>query len=76
MGGYDSWHVHGGDGSTWIGALLLITLVLVGLLVLLGVLGRSARTPEDTAERILDQRFARGEIDEREYRARRTALHG
>lgn len=76
MGGYDNWHMDMDSGSYWIGALLLITLVLAGLLVLLGLLGRSPRTPKDMAERILDERFARGEIDERQYRARQTALHG
>jgi putative membrane protein len=30
---------------------------------------------EDEASRILDARFARGEIDEQEYRARRDLLH-
>jgi len=30
--------------------------------------------PHDEAERILNERFARGEIDETEFTARRTAL--
>ena len=75
MGGYDNWHMDMDSGSTWIGALLLLTLVLLALLALLGVLGRPSQAPEDTAQRILDERFARGDIDEPEYQERRAALH-
>lgn len=35
-----------------------------------------AETPVSTARQILDERFARGEIDEAEYLARRRTLDG
>ena len=34
------------------------------------------RASGSDADRILDERFARGEIDEEELSARRAALHG
>jgi putative membrane protein len=36
--------------------------------------GARGRADPDGARRILDERFARGEIDEDEYRARRATL--
>lgn len=36
--------------------------------------GASSGPPVSTARQILDERFARGEIDEQEYRARRREL--
>jgi putative membrane protein len=63
-----------------------VLLVLVGLLaVVVGLVvvawrsgtrasgGETSRGPS-SARRILDERFARGEIDDEEYRARRRAL--
>ncbi len=35
----------------------------------------SATTPEPNPEKVLDGRFARGEINAEEYHARRTVLH-
>lgn len=74
-----------GMGWMWLWWLL----VLVGLIVLVVVLARTVggssggRTSdagtaprESSARRILDERFARGEIDEAEYRARRHELNG
>lgn len=71
-----------GDGS-W-GAWLLVTLAMVtfwGLAfwavataVRTGARGAAAR--EDTPEQILAERFARGEIDEDDYRRRLEALRG
>jgi putative membrane protein len=64
-------------GWMWIWPLILLgslVLVVVGLVWLVsgrwsgaGDMGRSAR-------RILDERYARGEIDEEEYQRRRAAL--
>ena len=76
MGGYDNWPMHMDSGSAWLGALLLLTLLLAALLALLAVLGRPTGARQETAQRILDERFAHGEIDEQEYRARRNALQG
>ena len=68
------------DGMGW-GGWLLMTLVMVVFwaLVVLAVValfrgsepGRDRRTPDQ----ILDERFARGEIDAADYQARRDALH-
>ncbi|WP_206797032.1 SHOCT domain-containing protein [Amycolatopsis sp. MtRt-6] len=57
--------------------LVLMALVLAALVALVVVLARRAPqppTPGDTARRILDERFARGEIDQEEYERRRDAL--
>lgn len=76
----DGW----GMGWMW----LWPTLVVLGLLALLlaAVLWSRGRTPppqdpssdassdSSSARRILDERYARGEIDEEEYRRRRAEL--
>ena len=74
------------NGMGW-GGWLLMSLTTVGFwaLVVFGVVAlfrgtrdadRSAgRRPERDADRILDERFARGEIDLDEYRARQGVLH-
>ncbi len=74
------WH----DGMGW-GGWIVMTLTMVAFwsLVVLGVIaifrgnpsGRADRTPgERDPQRILDERFARGEIDADEYRARQGLL--
>lgn len=86
----DDWGMH--DGIGWAGWLMMVILVVllvailvVALLALLGKVpgprGGAAPTapsvpPPSDAERLLDQRFAAGEIDEEEYRRRRGVLHG
>jgi len=80
--------MYGGYGGNWgIGAWLamaLMMLVFWGGVVTIVVLllqrthtkeaPNSVRPPHHDAERILNERFARGEIDEDEYTARRAAL--
>jgi putative membrane protein len=71
-----------GDGTTWWGWLLMSLMMIAfwgGVIWLVwyvvtraGSTGRPASSPET----ILDERFARGEIDAEEYRVRRDALHG
>jgi putative membrane protein len=89
-GGRDDfmWGMH--DGLGWGGWLLmgLLALLVVGLvvgLVLLLVRSTSERGPaagparpgpQSAAEHVLDERFARGEIDEEEYLRRRSVLRG
>jgi putative membrane protein len=73
------WHV--GDhmsGWGWVG-MTLSTVLFVGLLVLGGLLlVRTARPQEpptpSSPELLLAERFARGEIDEEEYRRRLATL--
>ncbi|WP_035938221.1 SHOCT domain-containing protein, partial [Knoellia aerolata] len=58
-------------------AIAFWALVVVALVALFrGVRGDSnqVRRDDDDAHRILDQRFARGEIDTDEYHARQVAL--
>jgi putative membrane protein len=58
--------------------LLYGGLVTAGIVVLVGYLGRSgpAGGAHSSAETILADRFARGEIDAEEYRRRLGALRG
>ncbi len=82
---------HGGwGGLAWLG-MGLGSLVVVGLIVLLvvlvvGGLGHDRRrtvagtplpgTGSPTAQQILEERFARGDLTEEEYRRRREVLQG
>jgi putative membrane protein len=66
-----------GSGYGWIW-MLLGWVVIIGLVVwaVTALSGRDARGGHapSSARRILDERFARGEIDEEEYRRRRDEL--
>jgi putative membrane protein len=77
-----------GDGWGWAGWIamsvgmvafwaLVITAVVVAIRYLTGTRGSAAGSPGSglsRAEDVLAERFARGEIDEDEYRQRRSAL--
>ena len=57
--------------------MILVWVVIIGLAVLLvrAVVGGSSGSPGGkSARQILDERFARGEIDQREYEERRHML--
>lgn len=61
------------------GTILFWGLIVAGIVVLVHYLGRGEHAglrPGDrpTAERVLAERFARGEIDEEEYRRRLDTL--
>jgi putative membrane protein len=74
------------NGMGW-GGWLLMSLTTVGFwaLVVFGIVALFRRTPEggtqgrpsreSDAQRILDERFARGEIDAEEYQRRLQVLH-
>lgn len=76
------WGTGWGSGGMWLGPLFMIALLalLIGLIAALvrwlgggsddG--GRRVRTARD----ILDERYARGEIDREEYQRRRTDIAG
>ena len=75
MYGYGDWGPWG-----WL-VMLLFWGGVIAVVVLLvrgprgGWNGRYRSSEQDEPDRILAQRFARGEIDETEYRARLDALH-
>ncbi|EAP98718.1 hypothetical protein JNB_01080 [Janibacter sp. HTCC2649] len=72
------------DGMGWTGWLLMsLTAIAFWALVVVAVVAlfrgtrsdpQQVRDGSDEARRILDQRFARGEIDTDEYRARQVVL--
>ena len=72
------------DGMGWTGWLVMtLTAVAFWALVIAAVVAlfrggrpesRQAQAGSDEARRILDQRFARGEIDANEYQARQVML--
>ncbi|MGY1591242.1 SHOCT domain-containing protein [Geodermatophilus sp. SYSU D00708] len=78
---WDGWD-HMGDwgwGATAVVVLLLLGLLVVGSLLLARRVRRPAPgsypPPVRSAEQLLAERFARGEIDEEEYRRRLAVLH-
>ena len=65
------------EGLGW-GGWLLMTVGMVAfwsLVVFAVVTLFRTESPARTPEQILDERFARGELDAEEYHLRRTALH-
>ena len=66
-----------GQGWWWvmeIGWLMFLALIVV--LAVVFVRGFTNDRPRGSADDILAERFARGEIDEDEYRRRRSTLRG
>lgn len=89
MWGYrgDGYGMHDDAGAGFWVMVVMMLLVLVAVLALLYLLvvrtgGTSGRDQGGVAgeprvaDRLLDERFARGEIDEDEYRQRRAVLRG
>jgi putative membrane protein len=76
------WHPAWGWGHMMFGGLMMIVfwgslIVLMVLLVRwLGGAGDSAPRSRGSALQILQERFARGEIDKEEYEERRRILNG
>ncbi|MFE0452374.1 SHOCT domain-containing protein [Streptomyces sp. NPDC058914] len=80
------WYDHDVSGWGWfgmsVGMVLFWALIITALVLVFRAANRPYEhthtptpTPTPTPEQILDERFARGEIDEEEYRRRLTALH-
>lgn len=75
-----------GYASMGIGMLLFWTLIIVGIVALIRFSSRAANannpvpalptTQSPTPQQVLADRFARGEIDEAEYRQRMAVLLG
>ncbi len=73
------WYGNGGGIGTWVVMALMMLLFWGGLVAIVILLVRGSHSSNGTnshhdAERILDERFARGEIDGDDYVARRAAL--
>lgn len=67
-------------GPMW-WAMWIPSLLIIGALLVLGVsavrrFSEPRVSPGSNARRILEERFARGEIDEDEFRSRLAALEG
>ena len=85
--GYDDWGhgpgMMGGYGGGWFGGIIMVAFwiaVIVGIIFLIrwlvqstGAGGHGARS-EDSALEILKKRYARGEIDKKEFEARKKDL--
>jgi putative membrane protein len=80
----DGWGMHGWGGWWGMLVLLLVLFLLLAGVVLLAVslarsgggAGSSREPGTSAADRLLDERYARGEIDEQEYLHRRAVLRG
>ncbi|MGX6608475.1 hypothetical protein ACWKSP_41105 [Micromonosporaceae bacterium Da 78-11] len=78
---------YGNGMSGWVYLLMIVALVAIALLAAVGVLVlirtmAATRRPatdlmrRQEAQRILEQRFARGEVDQDEFRMRADVLRG
>lgn len=66
-----------GNGYGWVWMVIIWVLVIGGVVWLFSQTSSGNRSNDretDGARRILDERFARGEIDEDDYRRRRDEL--
>jgi putative membrane protein len=79
----NGWNGMGWNGMGWGGWIMMILIVaavwavvaVVGIAIFRGLRSRgNVTSTTGGAARILDERFARGEIDTDEYEARRDAL--
>jgi putative membrane protein len=78
------WQMHDGDAAGWLMVILMLVLVVAVVVIVVAVLRgtmpltSSASTPAATrvpdARAILRERFARGDIDESDFRSRMRAL--
>jgi putative membrane protein len=73
---------YGGHMTGWgyafmgLGNLVFWAVLIVGGVALFRHLGRMPAPPGSTPEALLGERFARGEIDDEEYRRRLATLRG
>ena len=77
------WYYHYGNGYNWLGiavSFFLWVVILTGIFVLLGLFLRSQDSKKPPAQQdddslaILKNRYARGEIDTKEYEERKKIL--
>lgn len=77
------WYDHHVSGWGWFAMsasmILVWALIITAAVLLFRALGRTTEGPHNPAgpspEQLLAERFARGELDEDEYRQRLAALH-
>jgi putative membrane protein len=79
----NGWYGYGWGVGAWVAVAVVMLIFWSGVVTVVVLLVRRShrgegpavpRLPHDEAERILKERFARGEIDEQEFTARRAAL--
>ena len=73
MGGYDNWHLVGESGPAWVGALLLVGLLLLGVCASFLLLGRPGHVRQGPAAEIPQPRGKTGEFEEVGRRASDSA---
>ena len=78
-GAFEGWGWHGGLGM--IHGVVWLVLVVLGIVVLVRLLGRSQANPPtqsgaapETALEVLKKRYARGEIDKAEFEEKKRDL--
>lgn len=73
MMGYDSW---GGFGFGWIFMIIFWILIILGVVALVRYLGNSGKTirNDKTPLEILQERYAKGEIDKKEFEEKKKDL--
>lgn len=68
------WH-HTQDGTAWLGMTAMMTLMSILTAVIVVMIVRAVRRDDSGAAcRVLDERYARGELDSSEYTERRREL--
>jgi len=65
-----------GYGLMTAGMIVFWGLVIAGAVILVRYVAGGMRGTDDRPEQILAERFARGEIDEQDYRSRLATLRG
>jgi putative membrane protein len=78
------WAMHHNDGAGWLMVLLMLVFVIAVVVIAVALLRGTVATPTTATavpdarasrpREILQERFARGEIDEQDYRTRMRAL--
>lgn len=68
------WHWNGMGAWGWIMMIIIWIVVIASIVWAVRTVGGPARSDPDQAMRVLDERFARGEIDQQEYEERRRVL--
>lgn len=75
---HDGWMSWNGHGGMWLGPIFWLVILAVAVWLAVSLLRRDDGWPgqrrQGTPRDILDERFARGDIDEDEYKRRRDML--